>query len=102
MSHDKRTLIEEGTEFRGVLSARHPVVVTGKVEGDLSGPLLQVSDSGVVAGRIKVGQLHSSGEIAGEIEADEVHLSGRVRDQTVVRAKLIEVNVTAVEGRSGV
>jgi len=102
MNHEKRTLVEEGTEFRGVLTARHPVVVTGKVEGDLSGPLLEVSSSGVVAGKVKVGELRSSGEIGGEIEADEVHLSGRVRDNTVVRAKLIEVDLAPADGRGGV
>jgi cytoskeletal protein CcmA (bactofilin family) len=98
----KKTTIEEGTEFKGTLSARHPVMVMGKVEGDLTGPAVHVSETGVVAGKIKVGELHSSGEIAGEIEADEVHLSGRVRDKTIVRAKQIEVHLTAADAAGGV
>jgi cytoskeletal protein CcmA (bactofilin family) len=102
MSDEKRTVVEEGTELRGVLSAKHPVVVAGKVEGELEGPLVQVSDSGVVAGKLKVGGLRSSGEIAGEIQADEVQLSGRVRDKTVLRAQVIEVNPTPGDGRAGV
>jgi cytoskeletal protein CcmA (bactofilin family) len=102
MSHEKRTLVEEGTEFRGEMSSKHPVVVMGKVEGDLSGPVVHVSDTGVVAGRMVVNELHSTGEIAGEIDADEVHLSGRVRDKTIVRAKRIEVNLAPADGGRGV
>jgi hypothetical protein len=63
---------------------------------------VHVTESGVVAGRIKVSELRSSGEIAGEIDADEVHLSGRVRDKTIVRAKRIEVNLAPADGSGGV
>jgi cytoskeletal protein CcmA (bactofilin family) len=87
----KQTVIEDGTEFKGVLSSKHPVVVKGKFQGDLSGPSLDVQADGVVTGRVMVQELRSSGEIAGEIEAEQVHLAGRVRDKTVLRAKELEV-----------
>jgi len=91
----KRTLVEEGAEFRGVLTSRHPVLVMGTVEGDLNGPALEVSDTGVVAGRIRVGELRSRGEVAGDVEAEKIQLGGRVRDKTVLRAKSLQVEQTA-------
>jgi cytoskeletal protein CcmA (bactofilin family) len=87
----KQTVIEDGTEFKGVLTTKHGVVVKGSFQGDLTGPSLEVEADGVVIGRVMVSELRSSGEIAGEIEADQVHLAGRVRDKTVLRAKELEV-----------
>jgi cytoskeletal protein CcmA (bactofilin family) len=34
----KRTLIDEGTELKGSVKSSCPVVVMGRVEGDISGP----------------------------------------------------------------
>lgn len=87
----KTTIIEEGTEFKGTLSASCPILARGRIEGDISGPALEVTDTGVVAGRVKVTELRSRGELAGNFEADEVMLSGRVRDDTVIVAKALEV-----------
>jgi cytoskeletal protein CcmA (bactofilin family) len=94
----KHTLVEEGTEFKGTLSSKHPIVVMGTVEGDISGPSIHVTNSGVVAGNVKVKELRSSGEIAGDVEADAVHISGRVRNQTVIRARSLEVSVKSETG----
>jgi cytoskeletal protein CcmA (bactofilin family) len=88
---DKRTVVEHGTRFKGTLSSRYPISVSGEVEGELSGPFVEVTETGVVCGRLKVTELRSRGEIAGEIDAEEVQLSGRIRDRTVLRAKLLEV-----------
>jgi hypothetical protein len=62
----KHTLVEEGTEFKGTLSSKCPIVVMGKVEGDVTGPIIQVTASGVVAGNVKVKELRSEGELAGK------------------------------------
>src|ERR1035437_6427431 len=95
----KKTLVEEGTEFRGSLTSKCPVEVRGKVDGDLQAPSLDVSPTGSVSGKVKVDQLISRGEIAGEFEAEGVQLSGTVRDNTVIRAKTLEVKLTpATEG----
>jgi cytoskeletal protein CcmA (bactofilin family) len=88
---DKKTIIEEGTEFKGSLSASCPILARGRIEGDVSGPALEVTDTGVVSGQVKVTELRSRGELAGRFEADEVMLSGRVRDDTVIVAKALEV-----------
>lgn len=88
----KTTIIEEGTEFKGTLSASCPILARGRIEGEVSGPALEVTDTGVVAGHVKVTELRSRGELAGNFEADEVMLSGRVRDDTVIVAKALEVS----------
>jgi len=94
----KRTLVEEGTEMKGTMVSKCPIVVMGKVEGDISGPSIEVAEGGVVAGNVNVKELRSSGEIAGHIQAEAVFLSGRVRDNTVIRAATLEVNITRNEG----
>jgi cytoskeletal protein CcmA (bactofilin family) len=95
----KRTLIEEGTELKGTLTSTCPIVVQGRVEGDLSGPSVEVTESGVLSGKAKVTELRSRGEIAGEFDAKVVELSGRVRDKTVIRAESLEVKLRREEGR---
>jgi cytoskeletal protein CcmA (bactofilin family) len=94
----KHTLVEEGTEFKGSLSSKCPIVVMGKVEGEVSGPIIHVTDSGVVAGNVKVKELQSAGEVAGVVEADEVRISGKVRDKTVIRARSLEVSLISSKG----
>jgi cytoskeletal protein CcmA (bactofilin family) len=94
----KHTLVEEGTEFKGTMSSSCPIVVMGKVEGDITGPVIHITPSGVVSGVVKVKQLRSDGEIAGEVEADTVEISGRVRDRTVIRARSLEVSLSVTKG----
>jgi cytoskeletal protein CcmA (bactofilin family) len=94
----KHTLVEEGTEFKGTMSSNCPIVVMGKIEGDIAGPVIHVTPSGVVAGVVKVKDLHSAGELAGEVEAETVQISGRVRDRTVIRARSLEVSLSVTKG----
>jgi cytoskeletal protein CcmA (bactofilin family) len=91
----RRTLVEEGTQFKGALSSNCPIEVKGRIDGDVEAPALLVSASGAVHGRIKVGELQSQGEIAGEFDADVVQLSGTVKDSTVIRAKSLEVKLSS-------
>jgi cytoskeletal protein CcmA (bactofilin family) len=100
MTETKRTLIEEGTELKGTLTSTCPIVVMGRVEGDLTGPSVEVTESGVLSGKAKVTELHSRGELAGEFDADMVQLSGRVRDKTRIRAQSLEVRLTREDGRT--
>ena len=90
----KHTLVEEGTELSGTIKSSVPIVVMGKIEGEITGPEIQVSAHGVVAGNIKVQRLSSDGEVAGTVEADAVRISGRVRDKTVIRARSLEVTLS--------
>jgi cytoskeletal protein CcmA (bactofilin family) len=94
-STGKRTLVEEGTEVSGTLSSRCPIVVMGRIEGQVTGPALQVTGTGAVAGTVKVEELQSEGELAGEFTADSVRLSGRVKERTTIRARVLEVKLTS-------
>lgn len=94
----KHTLIEEGTEFKGSLSSNCPIVVVGKIEGDVTGPMIHVAPTGVVAGKVKVKHLRSEGELAGEVEAEVVHVAGKVRDNTRIRARSLEVTLDTKNG----
>jgi cytoskeletal protein CcmA (bactofilin family) len=94
----KRTLVEEGTEFKGSLSSNCPVEVKGSVDGQLSAPSLTVSSTGSVRGKVKVAELRSEGELAGEFDAEVVKLSGSVKDNTVIRAKSLEVKIASAKG----
>ena len=95
----KQTLVEEGTKFKGSLSSSCPIVVRGRIEGDVEAPSLTVSGSGAVHGKVKVGEMRSQGELAGEFDADIVQLSGTVKDNTVIRAKSLEVKLTPPTGK---
>jgi cytoskeletal protein CcmA (bactofilin family) len=95
----RKTLVEEGTQFKGSLTSDCPIEVKGRVEGDLTAPALSVSTSGAVHGKVKVSEMKSQGELAGEFDADVVQLSGTVKDNTVIRAKSLEVKLTPANGK---
>jgi cytoskeletal protein CcmA (bactofilin family) len=98
MADTKKTLIEEGTEFKGTLTSTCAIVVMGRVEGELKGPSVEVTETGVLSGKARVTELRSRGELSGEFDAEVVELSGRVRDKTVIRAKSLEVSLQRAEG----
>ena len=87
----KATYVEEGTDIRGSFNSSCPVVVRGSVDGEITAPSLVVSATGSVSGKMRVRELVSDGEISGECDADVMKLSGVVRDNTVLRAKSLEV-----------
>jgi cytoskeletal protein CcmA (bactofilin family) len=95
----RKTLVEEGTSFKGSLSSNCPIEVKGRIEGDVTAPALSVSASGSVHGKVKVGEMQSHGELAGEFDADVVQLSGSVKDSTIIRAKSLEVKLSPAEGK---
>jgi cytoskeletal protein CcmA (bactofilin family) len=99
MTDTKKTLIEEGTELKGTINSTCPIVVMGRVEGEMSGPSVEVTESGILSGKAKVAELRSRGELAGDFEADLVELSGKVRDRTSIRAQSLEVSLHKNDGR---
>src|SRR5580698_5775810 len=92
-TNDRKTLVEEGTQFKGSLSSNCPIEVKGRIEGDVTAPALSVSAGGAVHGKVKVGEMRSQGELSGEFDADVVQLSGSVKDATIIRAKSLEVKL---------
>jgi cytoskeletal protein CcmA (bactofilin family) len=95
----KRTLVEEGTHFKGSLTSTCPMLVQGSIEGDVTGPALTVNATGSVAGKVTTGALVSDGKIAGEFEVETAQLAGKVADKTIVRAGTIDVKLTAPSGK---
>lgn len=95
----RRTLIEEETEFKGTMTSKCPIAVMGRVDGEIQAPSMHISPSGSVAGILVVAELHSEGELAGEIDAESVQLAGRVKDGTVIRAKSLEVKLSREDGK---
>lgn len=95
----RHTVVEEGTEFKGALTSSCPIDVRGRIEGEVSTPALTVSVTGAVHGRFKVGSVRSEGELSGEFDAESVELAGKVRDNTVIRARSLEVKLASSAGR---
>ena len=91
---EKRTLVEEGTTFKGSLTSTCPILVKGGIEGDIQAPSLTVAPSGTVSGKVKAGELKSEGSIAGDFDVEKVQLSGAVKDNTVIKAKSLEVKLS--------
>ncbi len=96
---DRKTLVEEGTQFKGSLSSNCPIEVKGRIEGDVTAPALTVALGGAVHGKVKVGEIRSQGELAGEFDADVVVLSGTIKDNTVIRAKSLEVKLASANSK---
>lgn len=99
MDDKKRTLVEEGTELKGTLRSSCPVVVNGSIDGQIESPALTVTRSGSVQGSVQAKELRSDGVLAGNIDADNVYLSGTVRDNTVIRARTLEVKLAQQKGK---
>lgn len=98
-SGQRQTIIDAGTGFKGNFDSDCPIVVKGRIEGQVSAPSLTVDATGSVSGTVKVKELRSEGAIAGEYDAEYVKLSGVVKDNTVIRAKTLEVNLSPTRGR---
>lgn len=95
----KQTTVEEGTQFKGTLQSNCRVLVRGVIDGELSAPVVVVAETGSVIGSVKAQSLQSSGVLAGRIDVDDVVLSGTVKNDTVIRAKTMEVKLQ--QGEAG-
>jgi cytoskeletal protein CcmA (bactofilin family) len=96
---EKHTLVEQGTEFKGTMKSSCPVVVNGRIEGELTAPELDVTASGTVQGTIKAERLSSRGVLSGNVDAGDLFLSGSIGSKTVIKAKNLEVKLTPEQGR---
>lgn len=91
----KQSVVAQGTSFKGVVTSDCPLTVSGDVDGEVTAPVLVVTETGSVHGRVKVEDLRSAGELSGQIEAGALQLSGRVRDNTSIKARTLEVKLAS-------
>lgn len=91
---DKQTFVEEGTEFKGTMTSSCPVAVRGTLDGDIKAPMLTITETGTVTGNVEAASIRSEGVLAGKVDAEDIFLSGKVRDNTVIRAKSLEVKIS--------
>ena len=94
----RRTIIESGTDIDGAIKSDRPIVLSGNVKGQITGPSLEVTQEGTIKGTVKVHRFSCKGEVGGEVTAETVELSGRVCDATVIRSKSIDVKLAKGEG----
>jgi hypothetical protein len=87
--------VEDGTRLDGSLISNCPIEVNGKIEGEVTAPSLRINDTGSVRGKVKVDEIESKGEMSGEFEADVVRLAGVLRDDSILRAKSLEVKLAS-------
>ncbi|MBN1652831.1 MAG: polymer-forming cytoskeletal protein [Deltaproteobacteria bacterium] len=90
----KQTFVEEGTEFKGTMTSSCPVAVRGTLNGDIKAPMLTITETGTVIGNVEAASIRSEGVLAGKVDAEDIFLSGKVRDNTVIRAKSLEVKIS--------
>jgi cytoskeletal protein CcmA (bactofilin family) len=88
----KVTTVEAESEFKGTLTSKCSVLVHGTVDGQVNTPELTVTDTGLVVGIVTARELRSSGVLQGHLTAETMYISGTVRDNTVIRARSLEVN----------
>ena len=94
----KETIVENGTEFEGVVRSKCPIVVSGQLRGEVTAPSLTLKPEGSVHGKVKVSHLKSEGSLGGEIDAESVELSGSISDDTVIRTAALEVKLNQSAG----
>jgi cytoskeletal protein CcmA (bactofilin family) len=94
----KQTVVENGTNFEGVVKSECPIVVSGQLKGEVSAPTLTLTNEGSVHGKVKVKELKSAGSLGGEIDAESVELSGSISDNTVIRSNALEVKLNQSAG----
>ena len=85
------SVIDQGAVFKGTITASSNVVVRGVLEGEVTGPGLEVDSTGVMVGHAKVTRLRSSGELEGTYEAEQAEVFGRLRDGVLIRADSLTV-----------
>jgi cytoskeletal protein CcmA (bactofilin family) len=94
----RKSIVDEGTTFKGAINSNSTVLILGVLEGEVTGPAVEVERGGTLNGKARVTELRSRGELAGEFEADDVELGGSVRDKTVIRAKALRVGRSDGQG----
>jgi cytoskeletal protein CcmA (bactofilin family) len=93
------TFVEEGTHFRGDFTSLCPIIVNGRIEGDVKAPAVTVTTSGALLGKVEAKTISCKGSVAGVLEADAIELSGAIARDTIIRAQRLNLDVESTSGR---
>jgi cytoskeletal protein CcmA (bactofilin family) len=93
------TIVQDGTDFRGDFTSNCPIVVNGRIQGDVKAPAVTVTSSGVLQGRVEAKTIACRGSVSGVLEADAIELSGDIAQNTIVRAQRLRLNIESTSGR---
>jgi cytoskeletal protein CcmA (bactofilin family) len=93
------TIVEEGSEFRGNFTSSRPIIVNGRIEGDVNAPAVVVTNSGAVQGNVEAKTISCRGSAAGVLAADTIELSGSIAQNTVIRAQRLNLKIVSTSGR---
>ena len=96
---EPRTIVDEGTSFRGDFISSCPIVVNGRIEGDVKAPAVTVTTSGALQGKIEAKTISCRGSVAGVLEADVIELTGAIARDTIVRAQRLNLDVESTSGK---
>ena len=93
------TIVEEGTAFMGDFTSSCPIIVKGRIEGDVKAPTVTITHSGALKGNVEAKTIVCKGSAAGIFEADTIELSGSIAQNTVIRAQRLNLNIESTSGR---
>jgi cytoskeletal protein CcmA (bactofilin family) len=93
------TIVEEGTAFKGTFKSTCPLIVNGRVEGDVSAPAVTVTSSGVLSGNVEAKAISCRGSAAGVFDADTIELSGAIAQNTIIRAQRLNLKIVSTSGK---
>ena len=93
------TIVEEGSEFRGNFTSSRPIIVNGRIEGDVRAPAVMVTNSGAIQGNVEAKTISCRGSAAGVLDADTIELSGAIAQNTVIRAQRLNLNIVSTSGK---
>ena len=98
-SPEPATIVQDGTDFRGNFTSKCPIVVNGRIQGEVKAPAVTVTDSGVLQGKVEAKTIACRGSVSGVLEADAIELSGDIAQNTIVRAQRLNLNIESTSGR---
>ena len=93
------TIVQDGTDFRGDFTSKCPIIVNGRIQGDVKAPTVTITNSGVLQGKVEAKTIACRGSVSGVLEADAIELSGDIAQNTIVRAQRLRLNIESTSGR---
>jgi cytoskeletal protein CcmA (bactofilin family) len=93
------TVVEEGSDFQGDFTSRCPIIVNGRIAGNVKAPTVTVTATGSLEGKIEAKTISCNGSVAGVLEADAIALTGAIARDTIVRAQRLNLDVESTSGR---